>query len=116
MLRAIVVGTNFGCLTHVRALRAAGFDVAALVGRDPSKTAARAERVGIPLAATSLGDALTASDADAVIVATPPHTHAPLALEAIAAGRHVLCEKPFASDVAEARQMLEAAEAAGVVH
>ena len=41
-LGVAVVGTGFGCLTHVRALRAAGFDVQALVGRDPVKTAARA--------------------------------------------------------------------------
>ena len=41
-LGAIVVGTGFGVLTHLRALRAAGFDVTALVGRDPDKTAARA--------------------------------------------------------------------------
>ena len=53
---------------------------------------------------------------DAVAIATPPHTHGPLALEAIAAGKHVICEKPFARDTAEARTMLAAAEAAGVVH
>lgn len=44
---AAVVGTGFGCLTHVPALRAAGFEVHALVGRDPAKTAARAERFEI---------------------------------------------------------------------
>ena len=43
-----VVGTGFGCLTHVRALRAAGFDVQALVGRDPEKTAERARTVRDP--------------------------------------------------------------------
>jgi predicted dehydrogenase len=52
----------------------------------------------------------------AVTVATPPHTHAELVLEAVAAGRHVLCEKPFAKDAAEARRLLQAAEDAGVVH
>src|SRR5262249_13588013 len=53
---------------------------------------------------------------DAVTIATPPHTHAPIAHEAIAAGRHVLCEKPFTRDAAEARALLGAAEAAGIVH
>jgi predicted dehydrogenase len=53
---------------------------------------------------------------DAVTVATPPHTHAPLVLEAVGAGKHVLCEKPFARDAAEARTLLAAAESAGVVH
>jgi predicted dehydrogenase len=115
-LRAAVVGTGFGCLTHVRALRAAGFDVVALVGRDPAKTIARAERFDIQNACTSLGDALRVTEIDAVVIATPPLTHAELVLEAVAAGRHVLCEKPFARDAAEAHMMLDAAERAGVVH
>jgi predicted dehydrogenase len=113
-LSAAVVGTGFGCLTHVRALRAAGFEVRALVGRDPDKTAERARRFDVPLASTSLAEAL--EPVDVVAVVTPPHTHAPITLEALSAGKHVLCEKPFARDAAEARTMLEAAEAAGVVH
>jgi predicted dehydrogenase len=113
---AAVVGTAFGCLTHVRVLRAAGFDVRALVGRDPQKTAERAKRFEIPNACASLTDALNLPGVDAVTIATPPHTHAPIALAAIAAGRHVLCEKPFTRDAAEARQVLDSAEAAGVVH
>lgn len=112
----VVVGTGFGCVTHARALRAAGFDVKALVGRDPDRTARRAERFGIPIALTSLEQALALPGVEAVTIATPPHTHAALALEAMAAGKHVLCEKPFARDSAEARTVLAAAEAAGVVH
>jgi predicted dehydrogenase len=114
MTRVAVVGTGFGCLTHARALAAAGFEVAALVGRDPDKTAARAERFAIPVAATSLDRVL--DHVEAVSIATPPHTHGDLVIEAVAAGKHVLCEKPFARDVAEARAMFAAAEAARVVH
>ncbi len=113
---AAVVGSGFGCLTHVRALRAAGFEVVALVGRDPAKTASRAARFEIPHACTVLGDALALSGVDAVTIATPPHTHAAIAREAIAAGKHVVCEKPFTRDAAEARTLLAAAERAGVVH
>lgn len=113
---AIVVGTGFGCLTHVRALRAAGFVVRALVGRDPARTAERARRSGVPHASTRLADALALPGVDAVAVATPPHTHAGIVLAAVAAGKHVLCEKPFARDAGEARTMLAAAERAGVVH
>jgi predicted dehydrogenase len=111
-----VVGTGFGCLTHVRALRAAGFDVHALVGRDPVKTAERAQRFDIEHPCTSLAAALAIDGVEAVTIATPPHTHAAITLEAIAAGRHVLCEKPFTRDTAEARELLDAAERAGVVH
>jgi predicted dehydrogenase len=113
---AAVVGTGFGCLTHVRGLRNAGFDVLALVGRDPEKTAARAARFDVPNACTSIADALAVPDIEAVTVATPPHTHAAIVREAVGVGKHVLCEKPFARDVAEAQAMLDAADAAGVVH
>jgi predicted dehydrogenase len=112
----VVVGTGFGCFTHVRAMQAAGFEVQALVGRDPVKTAQRAEAVGVPHACGSLAEALGLPGVDAVTIATPPHTHAPLVLEALRAGRHVLCEKPFARDATEAQALLGAAEHAGVVH
>ena len=114
-LGVVVVGTGFGCLTHIPALRAAGFEVRALVGRDQQRTAARAARLGVP-AATSLTEALRLPGVDAVTIATPPHSHGPLLLEAMAAGKHVLCEKPFARDSVEAHQLLMAAEEAGVVH
>jgi predicted dehydrogenase len=111
-----VVGTGFGCFTHVRALRNAGFDVRAIVGRDPAKTAERAQVFDVPHASTSFRELLARGDIDAVTIATPPATHAPLALAAIAAGRHVLCEKPFTRDVAEGHEVLDAATRAGVVH
>jgi len=116
MTGVAIVGTGFGCITHLRAARAAGFDVRALVGRNPEKTAERAQRFDVPYGPTNLADALALPGVDAITIATPPHTHAPIALEALAAGKHVLCEKPFARDANEAKQMLDAAEAAGVVH
>ena len=70
----------------------------------------------VPLACATLAEALALPGVDAVTIATPPHTHAELALEAIGAGRHVLCEKPFARDTAEGRRVLDAAQAAGIVH
>ncbi len=115
-LGAVVVGTGFGARVHVPALRAAGFRVEALVGRDPERTARRAARLGVPRASTSLEEALALPGVAAVTVASPPARHAPHALLALAAGKHVLCEKPFALHAGEARAMLEAAEAAGVIH
>jgi predicted dehydrogenase len=112
----VVAGTGFGCVTHVRALRNAGFDVRAVVGRDPDRTAARAAAFDVPIASTSFRDALALPGVDAVTIATPPHTHADLVLEALAAGKHVLCEKPLGRDAKEATHLLERAEAAGVVH
>lgn len=60
-----------------------------------------------------LGSALADPALDAVVLATPNQTHAPLALQALAAGKHVLVEKPFALDAAQAQQMVDAATAAG---
>jgi len=115
-LGAAVVGTGFGVITHLRALRAAGFDVHALVGRNAEKAAARARLFDVAHSSNSLADALALPGVDVVSIATPPHTHAEIALASIAAGKHVMCEKPFAADAAEARTMLAAAEGAGVVH
>jgi predicted dehydrogenase len=112
--RAVVVGTGFGCRVHVPALRAAGYEVVALVGQDPERTTRRAERLGIPRACAALTDVLAA--ADVVTIATPPATHAALAIAACEAGKNVICEKPFALDADEARRMLAAAEGAGVTH
>ncbi len=116
MTGVVVAGTGFGCFTHVRALRAAGFDVRAVVGRDPDKTATRARTFDVPNACTSLTEALALPGVDAATIATPPLTHAALVREVLRAGKHVLCEKPFARDAAEARDLLETARIAGVVH
>ena len=112
---AIVVGTGFGARVHVPALQAAGFDVVALVGRDADKTARRAERLAVP-ASCDLDALLARPDVAAVTIATPPATHAPIAIAAAQAGKHLLCEKPFALDVTEAEAMLAAADAAAVTH
>ncbi len=115
-LTAAVVGTGFGVLTHVRALQAAGIEVRALIGRDPQKAASRAAMFGIPQPSTNWAETFADPDIDIVAVATPPHTHGPIVLDAVRAGKHVMCEKPFARDLAEAREMLAAAEEAGVLH
>jgi predicted dehydrogenase len=115
-LGAVVVGTGFGVLTHLRAMRAAGFDVKAIVGRDGEKARKRAELMGVPAGLDSLDEALALPGVDAVAVSTPPHTHSAIVLAAVAAGKHVVCEKPFARDAAEGQKMLDAAEQAGVVH
>ncbi|MGE0881061.1 MAG: Gfo/Idh/MocA family protein [Acidimicrobiia bacterium] len=110
----VVVGTGFGCRVHVPAARAAGFEIAAVVGRDRERTERRAAKVGVDAVCTSLADALKLPNADVVVISTPPTTHADLAEEAIAAGRHVLVEKPFTTNAAEARHVTDAAAKAGV--
>ncbi|HXW38392.1 MAG TPA: Gfo/Idh/MocA family oxidoreductase, partial [Acidimicrobiales bacterium] len=113
--RAVVVGTGFGARVHVPALRNAGFDVVAMVGRDADKTGRRAERAGVGRACTSLAEAMAIPGVEVVSIAAPPADHEPLAVEALEAGRHVICEKPFALDAVEAQRMRDAAAKAGVV-
>lgn len=79
---------------------------------DPNRDAAAA--LGAPV--TQNQDELLSSNIDAVIIATPNHLHRDIALAAIAAGKHVLCEKPLALTRSDADEMAHAAAAAGVVH
>ena len=97
-------------------MRAAGFTVEALVGRDPQRSQRRADWLGVARGLTSLDEALAIPGVEAVTIATPPAAHADVAIRVAEAGRHVLCEKPFALDAGEARAMLDAAEHAGVTH
>jgi predicted dehydrogenase len=73
-------------------------------------TDAAAELTGAP-AYTNLGDLLEGVDVDAVDICTPPRTHAELAIQAMEAGKHVLCEKPIAHSLQDADAMIEAASA-----
>ncbi len=115
-LRALVVGTGFGCRIQTPALKGAGFDVVGLVGTDLSRTEERAKLAGVPHGFTDLGQAIAYTGADVVVISSTPHTHARLSIRALESGCHVLCEKPFARDAAEARAMLAAAEKAGKIH
>jgi len=114
-LGVAVVGRRFGSRVQVPALRAAGFEVLALVGREQEPTAYKAAKLGIPNACGSLAEALALPGVDAVALATPPDTHFALALEAVEAGRHVLCEKPFTVDAAQAAQLVAAIDRTGAV-
>ncbi|MEU1956003.1 Gfo/Idh/MocA family protein [Nocardia rhamnosiphila] len=115
-LTAAVVGTGWGCLTHVPAIKAAGTQVRTLVGTDPERTRRRAELSEVPDWTTDLDSVLADPGLDIVVVATPPHTHADIVLKAVAAGKHVVCEKPFATNLADAVRMRDAARDQGVIH
>ena len=84
----------------------AGFDL------DASQRESWTRETGIPTYAT-LDDLLTEARPDVVLVGTPPDSHAELCLEALEGGAHVVCEKPFASNLVEADAVLAAAARAG---
>jgi predicted dehydrogenase len=89
--------------------------VAAVAARDKSRADAFALRHGIPAAYESYEELLADPDIDAIYNPLPNSLHGPWTLQAIAAGKHVLCEKPFASNADEAAQVADAAAASGLV-
>ncbi|WP_344719058.1 Gfo/Idh/MocA family oxidoreductase [Nesterenkonia halobia] len=119
-VRIAVVGHAFMGAAHIHAWRTAPrfFDlprhpeVAVLVGRDEARTRAAADRLGIAEIETDWRAAVAREDVDVVDICTPGNTHAAIAEAALAAGKHVLCEKPLANSVAEAESMAAAAEEA----
>jgi predicted dehydrogenase len=89
--------------------------VAAVAARDKDRAEAFALRHAIPSAYGSYDELLADPDIDAIYNPLPNSLHGPWTLKAIAAGKHVLCEKPFASDAGQAEQVATAAAAAGRV-
>jgi len=105
-----VIGAGFIADYHVCGLRAAGgATVVALVGRRPESTAAKAAKLGIARAETDHRTVLDDPAIDAVIVASPDDTHMAIAVDALAAGKSVLLQKPMALDSAQCRAIIGAA-------
>jgi len=115
-LRVGIVGTGFGARVQVPGFRAAGYEVTAICSAHLDRARAAAEQAGVPVAVDKVSDLAARDDVDVVSVTSPPTLHREHALAALAAGKHVICEKPMARDTAQAREMLAAAERAGVVH
>lgn len=88
----------------------------ALCDSNPTVLQRASRQTGVTSTFVNYPDLLARSEVHAVIIATPNFLHAPIALAAIAAGKHVLCEKPIAMNYAESLAMLRAAEKAGVRH
>src|SRR5919107_3379461 len=119
-LRVAMIGHAFMGAAHPHAWRTAPrfFDLplapqlSLLCGRNPETTAAAASRLGWGEWSTDWREVVARDDVDLVDVCTPGDTHAEIAIAALRAGKHVLCEKPLANTVAEAEQMAAAAEEA----
>jgi predicted dehydrogenase len=115
-----MVGYEFMGRAHSQAWRnvASFFELprlprmAAICGRDPERVAAAAARLGWPAWETDWKRLVQRDDVDLVDVCTPGSTHAEISVAALEAGKHVLCEKPLANTVEEARAMAAAADRA----
>jgi predicted dehydrogenase len=114
-LRAGVIGAGFIGRVHARSVRVAGAELAGVAASSPGRSAEAARELGAT-ADFADGEALIASDAiDVVHICAPNHLHVPLALAAIEAGKHVICEKPLALDAGGAAELAEAAAGAGTI-
>lgn len=110
----LIGATTIGREWVIGAIREAGDQIVMVMSTSAERGHAYAAEFGIPAATTSL-DGLLATDIDAVYVATTNELHKDQTLAAAAAGKHVLCEKPLATHLADAREMVAACRAAGVV-
>ncbi|MFC9543192.1 Gfo/Idh/MocA family protein [Streptomyces sp. NPDC056956] len=119
-LRVGMVGYAFMGAAHSQGWRTAGrvFDLplhpelAVICGRDAAAVRAAADRHGWAATETDWRALVERDDVDLVDICTPGDSHAEIALAALAAGKHVLCEKPLANTVAEAEAMVRAADEA----
>jgi predicted dehydrogenase len=95
------------------ALRRDDVEVAAVASRSAERAAAYAREHGIPRSYGGYPDLLADAEIDLVYVALPPSEHAEWSIAALRAGKHVLCEKPFALNAIEAQRMVDAAAETG---
>ena len=114
-LRSGIVGAGFIGAVHARAVRGAGGVVAAVAGSTPRSSAVAAERLGAERAAASAEELVESDDVDVVHVCTPNDLHARIEERALAAGKHVVCEKPLSTDLAGARRLADRAAGTSVV-
>lgn len=114
-LRIGVAGVGFIGVVHAQAARRAGARIAGVAASTRDSAEAAAIRIGADEAFADAEALAVSPDIDVLHICSPNHLHRPLAEAALAAGKHVVCEKPLALDGAEARSLREAADAAGVV-
>ncbi len=112
---AAVIGTGFIGTVHVEQLRRIGVGVRGVLGSTPERGQARAEALGVPRAYPSLEALLDDPSVDVVHVTSPNHLHVPQTKQILAAGRHVICEKPLALTAAESAELVELAALSGRV-
>jgi predicted dehydrogenase len=114
-LSAAVVGTGFIGPVHVEAIRRLGHRVVGVLGSSADKSRQAADALGIPRGYATFADLLADPAVDVVHLASPNRLHFEQCKAALAAGKHVICEKPLAMTTAETAELVKLATAAGVV-
>ena len=115
-IKAAVVGTGFIGVVHVEALRRLGIEVTGVVGSSPERAAEKAAAAALPAPYPSFEAMLEDPAVEVVHLTTPNHLHYDQTRAALAAGKHVVCEKPLAMSSEETGELLRLAEESGLVH
>jgi predicted dehydrogenase len=108
---AAVIGSGFIGTVHIEGLRRIGVQVRGVLGSSRERAAARAEQLGIETAYSSLDELLADDRVEVVHVTSPNREHHPQVKAILAAGRHVVCEKPLAMTSAESAELVALADA-----
>lgn len=112
-----LVGPGFIAAQHIEAVRRLGYvDVVAIAGSSLGSAERKAEQYGVDRAYGSWAELIADPDIDVVHNTTPNHLHLPVSLAVLAAGKHVISDKPLALNAGECRRLCEAAANAGVVN
>ncbi len=112
---AAVIGSGFIGTVHVEALRRIGVRVTGVLGSKPERGAAAADALGLDRSYASLDDVLGDDAVSVVHVTSPNELHHPHVMAILAAGRHVVCEKPLAMTSEESAELVDLAAASGLV-
>jgi len=117
-IRVAVLGTGaFAETCHLPGLQShPQAEVRAIYGRQKDRAQHLADRFNIPIVSTDYEELVNRSDIDAVTIVTPNIFHAKQACLALTSGKHVFCEKPLATNMSDAYEMVRAAEASGKIH
>jgi predicted dehydrogenase len=113
-LQAAIAGTGFIGRVHARSARLAGAQLAGVAASTPESARSAAAELGAERAFDSAEELVRDPSIDVVHICTPNHLHLPLAEAALAAGKHVICEKPLALDAAGARRLVDVAAESGL--
>lgn len=114
-VRIGIIGTGIGAAVHIPVFRQLeDTEIVAIGSRRRERAEELATRHRIDFSSDDYREIVEHPDVDAVVIATPPYLHHPIAIAALEAGKHVLCEKPMARNLAEARDMVNLVRTAGV--
>jgi len=113
--RAGIIGAGFMGRVHARAIRVGGGTLVGVVASSPERTAAASREFGAVDQHHTAQSLIDSPDVDVIHICTPNSSHYDYALAALAAGKHVVCEKPLATSVEAAKELVDTAAERGLI-